>query len=140
MTEMEDIMKALDNDNNEKILHQTSESIFNNKYNTINELDLEEEIVNKFMNSLENYILVDELCDLYLGSFVKWIPLYDSDNIKLTLGGIVTDITIGNNSPIIKCKNFKNKHFAFDFNKSIVFRKITNQENVLLSVSNFLNK
>lgn len=137
---MNSILNSLDTEESFNILNKTSEQIFQEKYNAINELDLEEEILNKLLNQLDNYIYIDELNDVIYGSYLKWIPLSDVESIKLTKGGVVTDVTIGQHSPIIKCKNFSNKCFAFDFNKSIVFRKLSNQENVLLSVANYLNK
>ena len=98
---MDSILHSLNDKNSFDIIQKTYEQLSQEKYNAINELDLEEEILNKFLNQLDNYIYIDELNDIVYGSYIKWIPLYDAENIKLTKGGVVTDVTIGQNLSLI---------------------------------------
>ena len=62
------------------------------------------------------------------------------DKIKLTNGAIVCDIIISENGTLIKCKNFCNTFIMVNLEKSLIYRKLTNQEKILISVSNYLNK
>ena len=50
---MNSILNSLDTEESFNILNKTSEQIFQEKYNAINELDLEEEILNKLLNQLD---------------------------------------------------------------------------------------
>ena len=110
------------------------------KLDILNELSLSEDIFNEIMSKLDEYIYVDEIPDIKYGNYIRWISLNNMDNIKLTHGGIVCDIDICNNGVIIKCKNFKNRMFSLHLSKSLIFRKLSDQEKVLLSVSDYLSK
>ena len=98
------------------------------------------EDITKILDKLDEYIYVDEIPDIKYGTFIRWISLNNIENIKLTNGGIVCDVDICDNGVIIKCKNFKNKIFSLHLSKSLIFRKLSHQEKVLLSVSDYLNK
>jgi hypothetical protein len=135
------LLNALENDNNnESIFQLTSSEIHRNKLNVIQEVLSDEESIMKMYEQLEEYIYVDEMPDIKSGSFIKWISLTNPENIKLTRGAIVCDILITDNGCVIKCKNFKNKFMFVHMEKALVFRKLNNQEKILISVSNYLNK
>lgn len=136
---MNTLLKALDNENNENIFKKTSKQIITEKYSILNELNLDDDIIQDLLQKLQEYIYVDEMPDITSGSYIKWIPLSNTNNIKLTRGAIVCDIDIINNEVLINCKNFANKFFMLNLNKSIIFRKLNDQEKILLSVSNYLN-
>lgn len=136
---MNTLLRALDNENNENIFKKTSKQIIKEKYNILSELNLDDDTIQNLLQKLQEYMYVDEMPDITSGSYIKWIPLSNTDNIKLTRGAIVCDIDIINNEVLINCKNFTNKFFMLNLNKSIIFRKLNDQEKILLSVSNYLN-
>tara|TARA_B000000609_G_C23835024_1_gene169935 strand:- start:5 stop:427 length:423 start_codon:yes stop_codon:yes gene_type:complete len=140
MSYINEVLNALNNDENENILKKTSEQIEKEKYNILNELSISNEHITQILDKLDEYIYVDEIPDIKYGSFIRWISLNNIENIKLTNGGIVCDVDICDNGVIIKCKNFKNKIFSLHLSKSLIFRKLSHQEKVLLSVSDYLNK
>ena len=49
------------------------------------------------------------MSDLQYGYYIRWIPLKNPDKIKLTNGGIVTDILIVNDCIQIQLKNNRNR-------------------------------
>ena len=53
------------------------------------------------------YRFIDELPDLHYGSYIRWITIKDPENIKLTNGGIVCEMKVGDDGIIIVCKNKK---------------------------------
>lgn len=136
---MNTLLRALDNENNENIFKKTSKQIIKEKYNILSELNLDDDTIQDLLQKLQEYMYVDEMPDITSGSYIKWIPLSNTDNIKLTRGAIVCDIDIIKNEVLINCKNFANKFFMLNLNKSIIFRKLNDQEKILLSVSNYLN-
>lgn len=140
MSYINEVLNALNNDENENILKKTSEQIEKEKYNILNELSISNEHITQILDKLDEYIYVDEIPDIKYGTFIRWISLNNIENIKLTNGGIVCDVDICDNGVIIKCKNFKNKIFSLHLSKSLIFRKLSHQEKVLLSVSDYLNK
>lgn len=140
MSYINEVLSALDNEENENILKKTSEQINKEKLDILNDLSLSEENLNEIISKLDEYIYVDEIPDIKYGNYIRWISLNNMENIKLTHGGIVCDIDICDNGVIIKCKNFKNRMFSLHLSKSLIFRKLSNQEKVLLSVSDYLSK
>ena len=83
------------------------------------ELELPENIIIDLLTQLKN-IHVDEIPDIKMGSFIKWIPLSNPDKIKLTNGAIVCDIIISENGTLIKCKNFRNTFIMVNL-RSLLF-------------------
>ena len=80
---------------------------------------------------------MSELC---YGSFIRWIPIKDLDNIYLTPGGIICDIKVADNGVNIVCKNFAHKHYQIKLDECLIFQKLSSQEQVLLSALDFLDK
>jgi hypothetical protein len=140
MEDMKLLLSALENDDNENIFKLTSKEINDIKLNLLKELMIPNEVIIKILTELKEYIYVDELPDMKYGSFVKWISLTTPDKIKLTKGGIICDIIISESGSVLKCKNFKNRFMFVNVDKVLLFRKLSNQDKVLISVSNYLNK
>ena len=86
---MDTLLKALDNDDNEDIFKKTSSQIQKEKYSILKDLELSDNDINNLLTKLEDYIYVDEMPDIKSGSFIKWLPLSNPDNIKLTRGVFV---------------------------------------------------
>ena len=66
--------------------------------------------------NLKNYRFIDELPDLHYGSYIRWITIKDPQNIKLTNGGIVCEMKVGDDGIIVVCKNKMNRFFSFKMN------------------------
>ena len=75
-----------------------------------------------------------------MGYYIRWIPLKNPDNLKLTNGGIIVDIDIINNCFQIKVKNNRNRVFQIKFDECCIFQKLSNQERVILGVLDYLEK
>ncbi len=137
--EMKLLLSALDNETNESIFKLSSKEIHNTKFETLSELNISNNLIIDLLNELKEYIHVYQIPDIKYGSFIKWIPLSNPEKIQLTKGGIVCDILLCDSGTVIKCKNFKNKFFLINMDKALIFRKLNNQEKILISVSNYLN-
>ena len=96
--------------------------------------------VENILNKLQNYKLVDELPDLKYGSYIRWINIKNRSNMKLTNGGLLCDIKIKNSGIILTCKNRINKIFELNMGNNIIFQKLSNQELILLSAIDYINK
>tara|TARA_B110000285_G_C15125877_1_gene620222 strand:- start:765 stop:1184 length:420 start_codon:yes stop_codon:yes gene_type:complete len=136
----DDLLKALDNENNTSIMKLNSKKVQKEKYTMIRELNLEPSSMVEMMNKLKKYRLVDELQDIHYGSYIRWIKITDPKTIKLTNGGIIIDIKIVDDGCQIICKNAYNAIMQIRLSENIIFQKITDQENVILSALDYLNK
>jgi len=131
------LLKALDNDNNENIMDLDLDKINKIKNDIISELDLTEEKHETIMNSLIEYKYIDEIPDLDYGHYIRWIPLKDPSNIKLTNGGILCDIKV-NDQVSLLCKNKLNRFFQIKMDECLIFQKLSEQEKIILNVINYL--
>jgi uncharacterized protein YaiL (DUF2058 family) len=138
--ENEELIKALDNETNSSIMKLNSKKIKQEKFTMLKELRLSYELLVEFMNKLKNYRFVDELQDIHYGSYVRWIKINNLDEIKLSNGGIIIDIKIYDDGCQIICKNMFNKIMQVKLNEAMIFQKITDQEYVILSALDYLNK
>ena len=133
------LIKALDNENNEEFMNLNSQLIKKEKNDILQKLLLPREKLKNMHKSLKNYRYIDEISSLNYGSYIRWISLKDPQKIKLTNGGIVCDIKVNDNIHIV-CKNKLNMMFTLTMSECLVFQKLTNQEQILLSALNYLSK
>ena len=134
------LLKALDNEENESLINLTSEKIMELNHSVLKELLLPKHIHLDYLKKLERYKYVDEIKDLHYGAYVRWIPIKDPKKMPLYTGGIICDIQVTDNGVNIKCKNFQNRFYQFKMDECLVFQKLTYQENILLTALNHLSK
>ena len=132
------LLKALDNDANENIINMSYKKIKEMTHNMLTELELEDAVFKDYLTKLKLYRYIDELNDLKIGAFIRWIPLSDPENIHLTQGGIICDIKITDKGIALVCKNFAHKHYHLNPDELMIFQKLSGQEQVLLSALDYL--
>jgi hypothetical protein len=136
------LLKALDDDSNEQLLNFNSKKITEMNLKIINELQLERKEALDIMKKIKGYKYVDELNDLKYGTYLRWIPIIDPNNIYITKGALFCEYKIKDDGIYLICKNFgySNKHFQIKLDENLVFQKLTDQEQVLLSALDHLSK
>ena len=132
------LLKALDNDENEHLINMTSEKLNNMKREILTEIQLSPQEVAEYMQKLKEYKYIDEMNHIRHGSFIRWIPISDPENIHLTSGGIICDIKIADTGVHLVCKNFARKHYQIKMDECLVFQKLSGQEQVLLAALDHL--
>lgn len=139
MDEQEILDVAIENSKNNSIIKLNSYKIAKFKEKILVDLDLSETERDVFLEKLINYRLVDEIPDLELGNYVRWISVKEGvDEIKLTNGGYILSIEIEETGVHIKCKNYMNRIFQIILHENIVFQKLTKEEELLLKVLDYL--
>lgn len=138
--DVEQLVKALDNEDNEHLINMTTEKLNNMKREILTEIQLSPQEVAEYMQKLREYKYIDEMNHIRHGSFVRWIPISDPENIHLTSGGIICDIKIADTGVHLVCKNFARKHYQIKMDECLVFQKLSGQEQVLLSALDHLAK
>ena len=138
--DVEKLLKALDNEENSKFLNLTTKKINDMKLEILKELHLPNEEIKTLLQKLKEYIYVDEMSELRYGAFIRWIPIKEPDNVYLTPGGIMCEINVTDSGINLTCKNFANKHHRIKMEECLIFQKLTNQEQVLLSALDHLAK
>lgn len=136
----EKIENALENETNAKIMELDSAKIAEEKNNILQKLQLPRDKLKYFTQTLKQYRYVEELDDIILGNYIRWINISDPDNLKLTNGGFVSDFKETEDTIYLVCKNAIGRFFNVDVHKCIIFQKLNAQEETLLAVINYLNK
>ena len=89
--------------------------------------------------SLAGYRYVDEIDQLHLGKYVRWIQKY-AEQVKLANGGILLSIEAGNEGMYMKVKlnNFKLINVSFDM--CLIYQKLSVGEQLVLMVADYAVK
>lgn len=138
--DMEELLKAVDSDSNDYLLHLTTKKIQELNLNILKELDLPKKDTMDMLRQLKSYKYVDEIKEIKCGRFIRWVPIKDPANLKMTKGGIICDIKATDNGIQIICKNFMHKHFQFKMDECLIFQRLSSQELVLLSALDHLSQ
>ena len=138
--DVNNLLHALENNENESILSKnlTSEKIDIIKNNVFDDIGIDDETRDDFKKKLQNYIYIDGMNDLIPGSYIRWIPLQNPDNIHLTRGGNICDINICEKGTTVVVKNLRNNYMQICLDNCLIFRKLNNQEMILISAMNYL--
>lgn len=138
--EAEKLLQAIDDDSNSHLLNFTTKKIKEMNIKILNELCLSKKEMIEMLNKLKGYIYVDEMNELKYGTYIRWIPIEDPDNIQLTKGALFCELKITDDGIKCICKNYgyNNRHFIIDMDKNLIFRKLTGQEEILLAALDHL--
>ena len=138
--DINNLLDALDNDNNEKIMNLTRGKIKDQINNVLQRLQLNRDTLKNYHKKLKDYRYVSDLSDLKYGEYIRWIPLKDVTKIYLTKGANYCDYKIVNNMLHLVCKSNFGKIFQIKFDEVELFQKLSKQEKILLNVIELLNK
>ena len=136
---VDNLLKALDNEEHTNLINTSFQQIAKDKNDILQNLHLQKDKLKDFHKKLRQYRYIDELNDLKYGQYIRWINL-NNEILKLTSGGIFLDLKLLNNGTHVVCKNNMNKVFQIKFDECIFFQKISNQEEIILKVLNYVNK
>ena len=126
------LLYALDNENNENIMNLTTQKILEMNLNILKELHLDKQSTLNYLKKLKEYRYIDEINDLKHGAFIKWIPITDPSYLPLHHCGMICEIKITDNGVFITCKNFMHRHYTFKMDECLIFQKLTSQEKVIM--------
>ena len=153
--DIDKLMNALENENNESIVELDMKNISAIKNDVLQQLPITSEELKKLNKQLKSYRFVDNVKEINYGNYIRWIPLKkiinnnnDDDDvsnpnvnkIKLTNGGFICDMKVINNMVYIYCKNSMNMIFNLTLDDNIIFQKLNSQEQVILSAIKYINK
>ena len=135
------LLKALDDESNDSLMNFTTKTIREMTLKILKELQLTKQETLKIYDKLKDYKYVDEMSDLKYGTFIRWIPIEDPENIILTKGALFCEIKINDEGVFCVCKNigFPFRHFQISLDKNLIFQKLNDQELVLLSALDHLH-
>ncbi len=142
--DIDDLLKKIEEDKNAYLENTTLVDIQDNILFALNSLkDIKISAVNGIYARLTHYRFVDELNEIHLGKYVRWIRK-ESQNEHgtyfLTLGGFVVDIIFTDTGTSILIKTADNQFFKYPFDGCLTFQKLSYDEQLILSLYDVLNK
>ena len=148
---VDELLKSIESDKLLSISKLSYDKINTIKYNVLKRIGLEDDELESMLLKLSDYRYVEELQDIHHGAFVRYIPLtnnnlnkgkcrnQDNENV-LKPGGFICDIKILGTGVQLLCRNHFRKMFQLRVDEVLLFQKLTKQEEVILSVFDYLNK
>jgi hypothetical protein len=134
------LLYALDNDDNESIMNLTTRKIMEMNLNILKELHLQRDTTLNYIKKLKGYRYIDEINDLKHGSFIRWIPITDPSYLPLHHCGMICEIKITDDGVLITCKNFMHRHYTFKMDECLIFQKLSTQEQIIINALDHLEK
>jgi hypothetical protein len=134
------LLTALENDNNESVIQLNYEKIANEKNTILQQLHLPKELLKTLSKQLKAYRYVDNLDDLRYGSYIRWISLKNKqkESVRLTNGGLLCHMKQVDDDIHLVCKNSMGMLFQLKMTENIIFQKLNEQEQVILSALKYL--
>jgi hypothetical protein len=147
--------KALENQENASIMQTSHSEIKKKKNDILQKLQLKGTVLKTMHATLIGYKYIDDIDDLMVGRYVRWISLKRPDHISLTNGAHVCNINIQEHpdadhndggqecKTCVRCKVVRNRKplfFNLNFDENLVFQKITEQEWIILDALAALEK
>ena len=121
--DINELLHALENESNTSIMNLTSSKIKSLKNDMLQKLQLSGKELKVFHKKLKDYKYCSDMSDIQFGCYIRWIPLKNFEEIKLTNGGIIIDIDIISDCIQIKVKNNMNRIFQIKFDECYIFQK-----------------
>jgi hypothetical protein len=139
---IEQLLKALDNEDNASVIQLNYEKIAANKNDILQKLHLPKEQLKNLIKTVKTYRHVDTLDELRYGSYMRWISLKKSvspADIKLTNGGILCHMKQVDNNIHLVCKTKMGFLIQLNMSENIIFQKLNDEEMIILSALKFLD-
>jgi hypothetical protein len=135
------LLTALDNEDNTGIIQLNYEKIASEKNDILQQLHLPKELLKNLSKQLKAYRYVDNLDDVRYGSYVRWISLKHKhkDSVRLTNGGLLCHMKQVDDTVHLVCKNSMGMLFQLNMAENLIFQKLNDQEQVILSALKYLD-
>lgn len=122
-----DIEKFKLNDLNQKKIESLKREVLSTLFK-------EKEIIDDLLIRFKEYRYIDELDEIIIGRFIRYFKFNKEKNIYMSNGGFIVNVLLENNNMNLLCKNTSNKFFKVKWNETIVFQRLSSQEQLLVSI------
>jgi hypothetical protein len=133
--DVNDLIQALENENNTNVAGLSSAVMKKMKNDILQKLQLSGGELKQYHKVLKDYKYVDELNELQVGRFIRWIRLdKDTTDIKLVNGAVLVNILVNRGG------RGGRRNVALKFDNCLIFQKLSDQEKILVSAIDYLEK
>jgi len=126
------LLNSVENEKNNYLENQTAKTITRDIFESLNGLPCSSQEKQEFLDKLTEYRYIDEIREIHLGKYIRWIRKETKTPPKLTNGGLVVNIKFAESGIIIVCKNSGNHFTQFKFDDCLCYQKMSTDELMLL--------
>jgi hypothetical protein len=131
----DDFVSAYEKDKNQYLENKTSKVIHKELVESLKQYENKEDFLQKLGN---NYRFVDEVDQLHIGKFTRWIPKYEPSPHRLVVGGFVTNVDYTDNGILLTVKTWQNQVIKVVFDHCILFQKLSPDEKLVLLAADYI--
>ena len=135
LIQTDDFVSAYDKYNNQYLQDKTNKIIQQEIIESLKHLVQENE---SYLKKLSGYRFVDEIDQLHIGKFTRWIPKYE-DETRLVVGGFVTNLDYTDNGILLTVKTWQNQILKVVFDQCLLYQKLSPDEKLVLLAADYLN-
>ena len=136
------LKNALENPNNSNFVDYSYDNIHKSKNDILQKLNYDSNTL-KFINKkLKKFMYIENYNDITPSSYIKWINISNPNDLSLKNGGYFCNFknTENPDNTIAVIKLFNNKYISIYLSENLIFKKITQQEDIILKALKLLNK
>jgi hypothetical protein len=154
---VDELLQSIESDKLLSMSKLSYDKINTIKYNVLTRIGLEDDELESTLLKLSDYRYVEELQDIHHGAFIRYIPLIakkggnnksnnddnngdESNEIQIKPGGFICDVKILGSGVQLLCRNHFRRMFQLKLDEVLLFQKLTKEEEIILSVFDYLNK
>lgn len=138
--DIEGLLESVDNVKNDYLENKSMADINQEIHDCILELGLDTDIIENLCRKLIGYRYVDRISELHKGKHMRWIRVVNGstgntvtkEEIKLTAGGILTNVEFLDNGTHVRCMGPGNRFIQYKFDDCLTFQKLTVEEQLIL--------
>jgi hypothetical protein len=129
MIDVDKLLEKVDNANH--LENKSVRSIARDIHDAIIELNVSEQSLQKFCNSLIGYRHVDKICDLLFGRKTMWIKRDNPTQLR-GANSYILRIDIKDNGIYFLSRTYNGQFYILKFDDYIIFQKLTTEEQLVL--------
>ena len=134
--DIQELLDAIEEDKYQNLQNKTMQSLNEDIFGVVNELELTNEEKKSICEKLIGYKYVSEIQEIENGKYIRWIK---EGSTKLTNGGIVTGTKFyTNGSSQIVCLNNARRFNQVRLDTNEIFQKLTPEEQILLMANEYV--
>jgi hypothetical protein len=140
-----ELLMAYENQSNDYLDGKTTADIANEIASSLDLLEdtytMTKKLKREMAESLTSYRFVDELDQLHVGKYTRWIQKYSSSaKPALTNGGFLTNLESGNEGTFMKIRLYSNKVINISFDNCLIYQRLNTGEQLVLLVADYAVK
>ena len=137
---VDNLVASIEDEQHEDIINLTRAQIAKEKNDILQTMQFEGSDVKSYCKKLKHYRYVDEINQIKHGNYIRWFNIKDPKNIKLVTGAFFMEFKILDEGCHLLCKTVYNKIIQIILDDCIIFQKLSDQEQIILSAVEYLKK